>query len=268
MTVAQAKSSAGTFNLRFQGQAVADLKFKGDTVILDAAPYHSENKKYFGIELPDSTPVKWRSPEGTLFRTRFFECLARGKTPEHALESRFLSELEKNVKATKDRALCHIRPVKIASICRFQMPTPLKASTATVSYAGDRGGGIDILARAGIGGKTGLCIMELKQGKACNNPGAAMSQALAYAVFLQELLAGRSGRNWYSIFGYSAARPLNKPRLRVCIVMPYSESGKQSLDCPLLLDTVRGPLELHHIYLEKDWEQNLRVKSTSLFPKA
>lgn len=46
MAAGEAKNSASTFNLRYQGQAVADIKFKGDEVCLDTRKYQENNKKY------------------------------------------------------------------------------------------------------------------------------------------------------------------------------------------------------------------------------
>lgn len=175
--------------------------------------------------------------------------------------------MEKKGKATKDVFLHNIRPVKIADLCRFQMPTPLSASASKLEYSGAKGGGIDILARTGQGRGTCLSVMELKQGQACKATDAAMSQALAYGVFIQELLASECGRDWFNIFGFSANQSLNRPRLKVVTVMQYGDTIDQRTGDPMVLDTARGALEFHYIYLDNGLEQALRVKSSSIFRK-
>lgn len=162
------------FELRYLGQTVADLISK-EYQVLDTSKYNDNNLKCFGcgIQLNGND---WRGEEAKAFR-RFFKNRNSQKdflghnpsNEEHRLESLLLTEFSK--KDSSRKALSNIQPVKIAGI-RFPMPTPLSASNhKAVKYSGIHGGGIDILARTGIGGRaTNLCIMELKDENVKSEP--------------------------------------------------------------------------------------------------
>jgi hypothetical protein len=131
------------------------------------------------------------------------------------------------------------------------MCTPLKASIPQqVGYAGTVGGGIDVLARVRRGGSTRLCVMELKD--KYEPPRQAMEQALAYAVFLQELLASKSGDDWLEIFGFSGNWNKLRETIKVCVVMPIGENAPCQ---PMRIETDLGSLEMHYIYLNADWHK-------------
>ena len=263
MNVTEAtKDTSSTFNLRFNGQSVADLKFNGGKIILNVGRRDQKsNKTYFGVDLQKCSEFHWRSPEAEQFRKFFSTCTRYGRSLEHTLESKLLSELEKNSKINKDEFLHNIQPVKIAkTICRFQMPTPLKASgNAGLEYSGEKGGGIDILARIGTGRGTSLCIMELK--KEAKSPDTVMSQVLAYAVFIQELLDSESGPAWSKIFGFK--KSLNKSALTVCSVMPSSKMQQvfhEKIDIP----TELGLLKLRYMNIHKDWNKIFKILNTNI----
>jgi len=263
MNIAEAaKAAPGAFNLRYNGQSVADLKLKGGNLILNVGRRYQENTKtHFGLEFKKSSEFHWRSPEAAQFRKLFPKRAVCGKSPEHALESRLLDELEKTSKTSKDELLHYIQPVKIAkTVCRFQMPTPLKASgSAGLKYSGGKGGGIDLLARLGAGRRTSLCIMELKP--KAEPPVKVMSQALAYAVFIQELLASEGGPAWFHIFGLKKTTP--NPTLTVCGVMPsgkMEELFQENAD----LETERGRLKLRYMNIGEDWLHDFKVMNTNV----
>lgn len=263
MNVCNAKGSANIFNLRYNGQSVADIKITGDDILLDIGKYQKSNLAYFSVEMSESSKFFWRSSEAAEFRKLFPKQICPGKTPEHALESSFLSELEKTNKEEKEPALCRIQPVKIAGICRFQMPTPLRASEKSkIQYAkkGSGGGGIDILSRVGLGRGTELCIMELK--KDAQDPIPVMEQALAYGVFIQELLSCECGTEWSNVFGFAKNPLLSNRGIKVCTVMPATSTAH--LDLQMDLDTKRGRIELRQIYLHPAWENGIRVKTSNM----
>ena len=283
MSVNSAKSNLA-FDLRFYGQSVANIIMKNNMLTLSVtADQKKNNETHFALSALADNPlsdartkgaqVAWRSPEAKDFRGYFKQIQTEkslsSRQEEHRLESAMLSALGKEV--ADDKILSNIQPVKIADVCRFQMPTPMSASDHQkgASYAKKgNGGGIDILARVGKGRGTQLCIMELKRAssKYSNSPGfpqRTMGQALAYAVFLQELLASSSGGQWYSIFGFKGPVPLN-PTLKVCVVMPdnrnYSLINEQ-------IPTNKGILDLRCVYLNEDWKSAIKVKRESLNTK-
>ena len=280
MSVNSAKSGMA-FDLRFQGQSVASIISKNGVASLSVTTVQNRNnEKHFDFSVQDNNllfnttsknfSAAWRSPEAASFRKHFMHIKTKAelsaRQEEHRLESQMLSALEKNT--AKNKVLLRIQPVKIAEFCRFQMPTPLTAShhQKGASYTKNgNGGGIDILARVGVGRGTQLCIIELKRSPCSGSnsllfPQKVMGQALAYAVFMQELLASTSGRQWYSIFGFSGALPA-KPTLKVCIVMPDNERY------PLIeeqISTDKGAFDLRCVYLEEDWKNGIKVKRATL----
>lgn len=265
MNIGLAKGAANSFSLRYKGQNVAAIKAENGKITLStkvgSTNYVDTNKKYFGIDLDLEDSVEWTSEVAKEFRSQFKHCSIdkNPKVLEHAFESAFLTELEKDSAAEKLPALCGIQPVKLADICRFQMCTPLKASSGSVEHTGASGGGIDILARVGLGSGSQLCVMELKQAPDKD----AMKQAVAYAAFLMKLLTDEEcGQTWHNIFGYK--RPFGK-KIKVCTVMPENLKRTGS---PIFsgetLETPDGILELHQIYVNQDWQKGLKIESSSL----
>lgn len=254
MAVGHAKDKPYAFRLKYQGQEVAELNAHSrySSPLLRTTDQLESNKKFFGasISLKDAD---WRSQEASKFRKFFSERPMKvvAKSHEHTLESIFLTEIEKRTAKDKDDKLCGIRPVKFADIARFQLCTPLKASKPRqIGYSGVSGGGIDVLARVGIGSSVRLCVMELKDNY--EFPQQSMEQALAYAVFLQELLASKSGDDWLKIFGFSGNGDKLREIIKVCVVMPIGENAPcQSMR----IKTERGVIELHYIYLNADWRE-------------
>ena len=266
MAIGMAKGSADTVNLRYRGQEVANIKFKNDEIIIENS-YKRDNEKYFALDFLPEREFLWHGKEAAQLRKHFSPTtLYSVKVIEHALESAFISELEKNKRANKDVHLHNVRPVKLANQCRFQMRTPFAASGAKLEYPKNGGGGIDLLGRVGKDASTSLCIFEIKQttGRAYFN--AAMIQATAYAVFIQELLASRCGREWCKIFGFASDKPLRNA-LKVCVVMPWNVEKNDVPPQIPSIDTRLGKLEFCHVLLNEDWENGISVKDTNILPQ-
>ena len=105
--------------------------------------------------------------------------------------------------------------------------------------------------------------MELKTARSKTSAQKAMRQAVAYAVFLQKLLASKSGAEWYKIFGYE--RPASqKHNVKVCIVMPYDSEKYGDLHFCQKYPTQEGNLELCHIYVAEDWKNGISVLHSTL----
>lgn len=208
---------------------MADLIFK-DELKLDTKKYNELNERDFDCKVFLSK-VDWKGNKAKKFRSHFKnrEQVRNIETnrgnEEHRIESLLLSEFSK----TKDKALPFIKPVAIAKI-RFPMPTPLSASNhKQIKYSGIYGGGIDILARTGTGGRaTNLCIMELKDENIKKElPKNVIKQALTYATFIRELLRSDSGQDWWKLFGFRGNIPQKLVLFATC-VMPSNENNDKS----------------------------------------
>lgn len=242
--------------LRYGGQHIADLRIEKDKVILCISDKQAQSNKIYFSEtsntVAQSNEMKnivfssgeydWHSENARLFR-RYF-CVAQPKknnNPEHFLESLVLTELEKN-KST-DKSLLYIQPITLGKFTkkRFQFPTALTASKLKnnkLEFAPKKGGGIDILARRKKGNKTYICVIELKDAnEEGENPHIAMKQAIAYSVFIRQLLRSEKagGRDWYNLFGFSNELPKDLI-IKCAVAMPnISEDDFNFInDTPLL----------------------------------
>ena len=263
ITNAKRAKSTVWFDVRFSGQAIAELKCTNKEIKLSTDKYNKTNESAFGCELSLSA-VDWDSPKAKEFRKFYRELFANGKkvnkgNEEHRIESLILTELSRR----KDKILRNMASVKISGV-RFPMPTPLKASDhATVTYAKQFGGGIDVFARAGTGGiNTTLCIMELKdENKASEPPKDAIKQALVYTTFIRELLRSESGEKWWKMFGFGGKVP-NKLVLNAVCVMPSNTNNDYSFEKQSLNIGGDDIAKLQYIYFtEKNNKISLVRKS-------
>jgi hypothetical protein len=224
MNVSNAKKGL-VFSLRYMGQDVAKLKVTGTKVTISTKRFDEKNDRDFncGVQLIDK---EWRSKEAAEFRKHFMRNPVRTdasgkKNREHRYESLLLTEFSK--KKSNIKGLINIQPIKLAGIGRFQMPTPLSASNIKqLKYSKQYGGGIDILARYGIGRGTKLLVMEVKD--EYETPNNVIRQGLVYAVFIQRLFRSKCGKDWWNIFGFRGDVPKNLD-LGVACVMPHSDKG-------------------------------------------
>ncbi len=213
------------YDLRFLGQSIAKIKIKNDVVKIKTDRIKdSSNLKYFGIDMP-LLDENWDSNKANKFRIEFKKCKSiKGHSNEHKIESGLLSEFHSKSKSQK--SLSNIQPVLLANSF-FQMATPIKASLSEIIYSNDKGGGIDILSRVKHKNHSvRLCVMELKDEYSNSEPSQkVMNQAIAYATFIANLLRGKSGNNWYEIFGFSGNVP-EVLTIDVSIVLPYPKKGE------------------------------------------
>ena len=254
--VKTANSSRVSFDLRYQGQSVAEL-IVDKTVSLNFDPTKAKtNERDFGFPGGLNGKFDWNSKEAMAFR-KFFAGKPQ-RTPkatkenkEHRFESVILTDLLKRISAEK--TLVNIRPVLLCG-ARFQMPTPLTASNAkagVVNYASSNGGGIDILARAGKSGrKTNLCVIEVKDENTAKEPlQAAMKQAVAYATFIREILRdGDNGKRWWKLFGFSGALP-EKLTILTVVAMPKGNND-EIYPGEIIKIGANDELVLQYIYIE------------------
>lgn len=248
-----------TFDLRFDGQSVAEVVCKKNGVFL--CPRVKANKDYFEFKQSmDDKELKWHSEEASDFRKVFQELSSTSndiklKSPEHRVENRLLEEFKKGTRA-QGKALCNIQPVLLYN-CFFQLPTPLKASTHAPSYAAHKGGGVDILARVVTkNNEHRLCVMEVKdENKEEESQEKAMEQAITYAVFLAKLLHSKSGQMWWNFFMNrkqgefkQIPQPLN---IDVVTIMPDG-STKEFCNQQIEIPEVSTILHCHSLYYDDD----------------
>ena len=253
-TEAKNRKEEFTIQLRYLGQIVAEMKFQDGSLRLSTKPcekrnYEKSNKEDFDCEI-SLADCDWLSAEATAFRSYFENRSAqrnKKKKEEHRIESLLLSEFAK--KSTGDKALPFIQPVMLANF-RFPMPTSIKASKqGEVAYSGPKGGGIDILARTGMGrGK--LCIIELKDEYSKKEPPkVVLEQAIKYTVFIRELLRSESGANWWRLFGRGGSIPKKLTLFAAC-AMPYTNDADTSF-AGMEYGIGEDIIKLHYIYFEE-----------------
>jgi len=238
------------FELRYLGQTVAQLRYK-TALLLDTTGYDTLNQRDFGCTLSVHGEL-WDSPTAAAFRSFFKEREGKRKpggksNEEHRLESLLLSEFSK----ATDKPLPFIQPVRVAKL-RFPMPTPISASRHNeLKYSGPRGGGIDLFARMGKGKGTSLAILELKDKNTAKEPPRdAVKQAIAYAVFIRELLRSEAGPAWWRLFGFGGSIP-NRLKLIAACVMPAGQYDDESFG-RMELAVEEDVLQLHYIYFTED----------------
>lgn len=288
----KATKSSASFDIRVGGQSVATLIVKNNDVKIC---FNTKNNVNYFIDysnfpchkivsaktkhatlgcIQDGDPLSWHSPEAVAFRKYFTQCqVGKLRSLEHNYESQLLRQF--SMKKSKGKILKNIQPVKLLGK-RFQMPTPIQASQSgkkVINYANANGGGIDILARYGSGRRTSLTVFELKD--ECvkeERPEEAISQAIAYATFIRQLLRSSNANTdkWWRFFGFG--RPLTNSGLgiKAVIAMPvgkYNDTSFAGIKLPL--QTI-GPynndyIELHYLFFNVDSSNVITgISSTSM----
>ena len=267
-TMQKGKAKSATFDLRYQGQSIADLvvseKSSENNQGYEVALQISEGKaktnlRDFGFSMAENASGKpvWSLKDAAKFRAHFKAEPVRTdagnkKNREHQFESEILTDMRK--KSAAGKILCNMQPVLLCGE-RFQMPTPLSASDArkdNIKYA-EKGGGIDILARAGTcGANTNLCIIEVKdQNESKEPPQAAMKQAIAYTTFIWQLLRADAalGQKWWKMFGFSRDIPAQLTLFAV-VAMPAKASDQKYPGAEIQLDQ-NDKIVLHYIDIDE-----------------
>lgn len=267
MAIHKCTAKRTAFELRFHGQSVAtvfvdnqkektvSMQMKKVPAIYKVLREKLEADAAYLDSLDLSASYAWHGEEAKNFR-RIYADLERTVTstgdsdllgqPEHNMESFLLENYAK--KRSDEKEIAYIQPVTMLDTsARFQMPTPIKASSVkngidTLAYAGKSGGGIDILARVGSGRSTTLAVMELKdENKDSEPPRKVICQAIAYATFLRELLRSETGEGWWRFFGFGGSVP-KKLTLKAIVVMPLkNQNGTVSRQTEAFMQELRVP---------------------------
>ena len=217
LSLGNAEKGKLKYDLRYLGQSVGNIYIKKNEepkLCVDADKCKT-NEEYFGYftyfmdhsddgngEINES----WKNgKKAKLFRKFFKEEVNKHKMPhsiEHLVEMRLFEEFAK--KSSIGKSILGIQPIKFGSIFTH-MKTALKASYAKKGdvETSKKGGEIDIFCRRRVSlEETRLTVIEVKdkeeKGESFKE---AMRQAIAYAVFIRELLRSDCGKKWMKIWG-------------------------------------------------------------------
>lgn len=263
LTTTNAKKVTNRLNLsvRYLGQEVAILScgFNGEAPQLDTSDFNEKNKRDFNCDIIVQNE-NWKTSKAAKDFRRYFSSYPKRNTvkkenEEHRIESLLLSEFSK--KTSEGKKLKWIQPTMIDDYFRYPMPTGISASKHDdLHYNSQGGSNIDLLVRTGKGRSTKLCIIELKDKNTKKEPPAvAIEQALAYTVFIHELLRSDIGEKWWKLFGFTGEIPSELILYAAC-AMPsndnndYSFAGKE-------LSIGNDKIKLHYLYFK---EENNEIK--------
>lgn len=220
--------STVVFSIRFFGHEVGVLHVKENKIELVIDNGTAEkNKNYFNLQLEkrEDNAYDWKHDRNAiLFRKHFKELISSDRkiklrSPEHQVESVFLSEMEKRSKKKFGGAFSGIQPVTIEGF-PFQMPLPISASRGKPVK---KDGRIDILARRRCkDGKVRLSVWELKKPKTFAK---ALDQVCIYTAALIQLLRSESGPKWYKIFGFKSRLP-KKLEIEAVVAVTFDQKNK------------------------------------------
>lgn len=216
LTIGNAKDGVKTFDIRYLGQSVGNLKIKKNkdkqwivSLIVDETKTKN-NFDCFDYPLGEIKDAVWNEKNGKAkeFRKFFKGDVNDSKLPrqkEHMVESALYSEMEKT--NSDNKTLCGIQPVKFANT-RIHMKTSLAASKSLKDIVEQTktGGEIDLLCRRKCDATNArLVAIEIKdQNETTESFDMAIKQAVAYSVFLVKLLrksGTKTRENWLKIFG-------------------------------------------------------------------
>lgn len=250
-SISKLTGSSAIYDIRYIGQSIGTLTIKSDgsRVFKYSEGYSDLRNKRGYSNLPElKKEEKWESAKMSECRSILKSIeLSKANThsPEHKCENLLLREFSK--KQSTKKSLLRIQPVRFAG--KFvQLTTILKASKkGEVTYS-TKGGGIDILARVGVGANSHLCVLELKDENHASEPMAVvLQQALSYAVFLAQLLDNENCKEWWKVLGYKGnVEPIH--RIDVVGLMP---KGDESV-CDAVYKVGSFELHLHTLYFDKD----------------
>ena len=269
--------SAVKVDLRYKGQTVGKLYQKEGDIVLSTKDFDESNKSNFKCKVKVENKLWNSSVDSKLFRDYFKkekpERINNNKrNEEHRIESLLVSYFEK-------KGIWGLKPLKIFNKVRFAMNTPICASdTKNIKVKTESGGGIDILARCGVGSASRLTVIEVKdENKSDEPPEKVMKQAIAYATFIRELLRAEQNpkrdNTWWKLFGYTRELP-DPLQLNVVVAMPFAyESDKKNngnnvnfKSKRIYLDEDKKEkgdfLELHYIYFKEENSEITKIETS------
>lgn len=235
-----------TFSLRFAGLTIGEIKVNTDgkekDIRLTVKDEHVKRAKFLGYkECVKFENKKWDDVLSSNYRS-FFNSLETTDRIKDLIQkpgvSKFSEELRlehwliSEISDGKNKLIRNIKPTLLGKRQYFKMPTPFSVSKHTEINYSDNYGGIDILARVGLG-KNHLSVIELKDKYLKDEPQiVTLQQALAYATFLAYLLRSpECGDTWWNLFG-KGGEPYRNLRIDAVSLMPVDVEGigKECID--------------------------------------
>lgn len=231
-----------TFSLRFAGLTIGEITVKGDgkekDVRLSVRDEHVKRAKNLGYssdfvgfenkKWDDVEPSKYRSFFNSLETTDQIKKIAHIQgvskfSEELRLEHWLISEMASGT----SNIIRNIRPTLLGNRQYFKMPTPFSVSKHTEINYSTGYGGIDILARVGLGLGNHLSVIELKDQYLKDEPQmVTLQQALAYATFLAYLLRSNvCGKTWWTLFGKGGTPDKYFKKIDAVSLMPVDVNG-------------------------------------------
>lgn len=199
------------FDLRFLGQSVGTITVIEGKPILQVSEKKAEtSRREFGYDVGPIDGEVWNVGEkAKAFKAYYDDAIEqpdrRPRQPEHMVESALFTELEK--KHGDAKALKYIQPITCIDDVRLHMKTALYASSVSKSAlamptVSSTGGEIDAFCRRKVGNRSRLTVIEIKDENDSREPfHQVIRQAIAYAVFVRELVRSESGRDWMELWG-------------------------------------------------------------------
>ena len=229
ITLGKMKDGKKVYDLRYLGQSVGEIRIQNGEPLLFVNEKKAESSKNsFGYELGIIEKEPWaKGKKACEFRAFYTKLVDKDKMPrqkEHMVEACLFQELAKT--SAKDKQLTQIQPIKFAG-CYTHMKTAVKASKAKdgVISVGDKGGEIDMFCRRKLkdNNETRLTVIEVKDKVEKNETFEdAMFQAIAYAVFIRELIHTPSGIEWMKIWGMNRKK-LDGITINAVVSIPIEE---------------------------------------------
>jgi len=256
------KNSTLNLSVRYLGQEVANLSCgyaNSATPLLNTMEFNSTNTRDFNCVFKvDNKP--WNSKESSDFRNYFIKTKpirtsnSNSNNEEHRLESLLLSEFSK---PRSEKLVKWIQPIRLSNYFRYPMPTAISASDHENIHYSSKPSNIDILTKIKRGNRSHLCIIELKdENKSGEPPALVIQQALAYTVFIHELLRNDNGEKWWKLFGFNKPIP-EKLILYAACAMPSNKNDDYSFAGTELSIGEKDIIQLHYIYFK---EENNEIK--------
>lgn len=252
LTLGEAQTAKNwTYSLRYLGQTVASVKVQDKSLKIEIDQDLAENnRKFWSFKLGDFSE-DWSTGEKAKAFRKHFKALENTKekralSPEHTVESALFSELEKTSGVSK--ALCGIQPIRYGGT-RTHMKTALSASQAKNNKVSVKksGGEIDLFCRQRQGNRARLTVVEIKdENKPKESPEKAIKQAIAYAVFIRELVRSESGPAWMKLWGMENQPWEDGFTINAVVAMPKKDTDDLSF-AHEILRLGRDRIQLHYI---------------------
>lgn len=212
ITLGNSINGKTTYDLRYLGQSVGEIRIKNNQPLLFVTKTQSNNNsKFFNYALGTIKQEPWETgKKASEFKTFFTNMVNKDKMPrqkEHMVEARLFQELAKD--SSEDKQLLQIQPINFAE-CFTHMKTAVAGSNAKKGKISvvNKGGEIDIFCRKTVNStETRLTVIEVKDKLEKNETfETAMFQAISYAVFIRELIHTSSGSKWMKIWGMNSQK--------------------------------------------------------------